>query len=127
MNIKSAFNTSSRVSFVAFTIVAFGFAGLALQAASEKKSDTSANLVSKKEKEYGSAKEAADALLHAAEVFDVAALREILGPDAADLIASADPVADKKCTQGASGILTEEPRSNYCTNLTVFLTMPIII
>src|SRR5215831_8282117 len=96
MNIKSAFNTSSRVSFVAFTIVAFGFAGLALQAASEKKSDTSASLVSKKQKEFSSANEAGDALLHAAEVFDVAALREILGPDATDLIASADPVADKK-------------------------------
>ena len=69
---------------------------MALQAASEKKSDTSANLVSKKQKEFSSAKEGADALLSAAEVFDVAALREILGPDAADLIASADPVADKK-------------------------------
>src|SRR5262245_22915959 len=96
MNIKSAFNSYLRISLIAFTIATFGFVGLALQAASEKKSDTSANLVSKKEKEYGSAKEAADALLHAAEVFDVAALREILGPDAADLIASADPVADKK-------------------------------
>jgi hypothetical protein len=96
MNIKSAFNTSSRISLIASTIATFGFVGLALQAASEKKSDTSASLVSQKQKEFSSAREAADALLHAAEVFDVAALREILGPDAADLIASADPVADKK-------------------------------
>jgi len=96
MNIKSAFNTSSRISLIASIIATFGFVGLALPAASEKKFDTSANLVSRKQKEFSSAKEAADALLHAAEVFDVAALREILGPDAADLIASADPVADKK-------------------------------
>ena len=96
MNIKSALNTSSRISLIAFTIVAFGFARLPLQAASEKKSDTAATLLSKKQKEFSSAKEAADALLHAAEVFDVAALREILGPDANDLITSADPVADKK-------------------------------
>jgi len=96
MNIKSAFNTSSRISLIVLTIVVFGFAGLAMQGASKKKFDTSANLVSTKQKEFSSPKEAADALLHAAEVFDVAALREILGPDAADLIASADPVADKK-------------------------------
>jgi len=96
MNIKSAFNTSRRISLIAFTIVAFGFAGLPVQAAPEKKSDSSANSVSKKQKEFSSAKDAADALLHAAEAFDVAALKEILGPNAADLIASADPVADKK-------------------------------
>lgn len=96
MNIKSAFNTSSRIFLIAFTIATFGFVGLALQAASEKKSATNANLVSKKQKEFSSAKEGADALLSAAEVFDVAALGEILGQDAADLIASADPVADKK-------------------------------
>jgi len=96
MNIKSAFNTSSRISVIAFTIVAFGFLGLPVQAASEKKSDTAANSGSSKQKEFSSVIEAADALLHAAEVFDVAALGEILGPDAGDLIASADPVADKK-------------------------------
>lgn len=94
MNIKSAFNTSSRFFLIATTIATFGFVGL--EAASEKKSDTNANLVSKKQKEFSSAKEGADALLSAAAVFDVAALGEILGPDAADLIASADPVADKK-------------------------------
>ncbi|HEU4770818.1 MAG TPA: DUF2950 domain-containing protein [Candidatus Udaeobacter sp.] len=94
MNIKSAFNTSSRFFLIASTIATFEFVGL--EAASEKKSDTNANSVSKKQKEFSSAKEGADALLSAAAVFDVAALGEILGPDAADLIASADPVADKK-------------------------------
>src|SRR5262249_47968294 len=96
MNIKSAFNSYSRISLIAFTIVALGFARLPLQAASEKKSDTAAKLESKKQKEFSSANEAADSLLRAAEEFDVGALREILGPDATDLIASADPVADKK-------------------------------
>ena len=96
MNIKSAFSRSSRISVISFTIVAFGFLGLPLQAASEKKSDTAANSDSKKQKEFSSAKEAADTLLRAAEVFDVATLGEILGPDATDLVASADPVADKK-------------------------------
>jgi len=38
---------------------------------------------------------AADALIQAAETYDVAALKSILGPDSDDLIASADPVLDK--------------------------------
>jgi Protein of unknown function (DUF2950) len=96
MNTNSAFSRFFRISGIAFTIVAFGFPGLPLQAASEKKSDTAANSDSKKQKEFNSAKDAADSLIRAAEVFDVVTLGEILGPDAADLINSADPVADKK-------------------------------
>jgi hypothetical protein len=96
MNTNSVFSRSSRISAIGFTIVAFGFLGLPSQAASEKKSDTAANSVPKKQKEFSSAKDAADSLIRAAEVFDVATLGEILGPDAADLITSADPVADKK-------------------------------
>jgi hypothetical protein len=96
MNTNSAFSRSSRISAIGFTIVAFGFLGLPSQAASEKKSDTAANSVPKNQKEFSSAKDAAYSLIRAAEVFDVATLGEILGPDAADLITSADPVADKK-------------------------------
>jgi len=77
-------------------IVVAGHLGFTLQAASEQKSDPAATAHSKSQKEFSSAKEAADTLLRAAEVFDVAALEEILGPDASDLITSADPVADKK-------------------------------
>jgi hypothetical protein len=67
-----------------------------LSAAPEQKSDSAATAHSKNQKQFSSAKEAADTLLSAAEVFDIAALAEILGPDANDLIISADPVADKK-------------------------------
>src|SRR5262249_37422735 len=96
MNSKLAFSTPSRISAIAFTIVAFGFLALPLHAASEKKSDTAANSDSKKQKEFNSAKDAADSLSRAAEGLDVPTLGEILRPDAADLITSADPVADKK-------------------------------
>jgi len=96
MKTKSGFNPWSKFFVIASVVLTAGSLGFPLHAASEKKSDTAANPDSKKQKEFNSAKEAADALLHRAEVFDVAALREILGPDAADLIASADPVADKK-------------------------------
>src|SRR5262245_27479196 len=96
MNTASAFSRFSRISVIVFTSVAFAFLVLLLQAASEKKSDTAATSDSKQQKEFSSAKEAADSLIRAAEVFDVATLKETLGPDAADLISSADPVADKK-------------------------------
>ena len=48
------------------------------------------------QKQFDTAKQAADALIQVATNLDVAAAKEILGPDAADLISSADPVADKK-------------------------------
>ena len=44
---------------------------------------------------FNTPKEAADALVQAAESYNVEALKEILGPDANDLISSEDPVADK--------------------------------
>jgi Protein of unknown function (DUF2950) len=97
MNMRSRFTGSSKICVIASAIVPFAlFFGFPLQAASEKKSETTAPAASKKQKEFSSAKEAADSLLLAAEPFDVAALEEILGPNAADLIKSADPVADMK-------------------------------
>ncbi len=47
------------------------------------------------QKQFASAKEAADALVQAAASFDQAALKEILGPDSDDIIASEDAVQDK--------------------------------
>ena len=96
MNTKPTFTSSSKICVIASAIIVFAlFLGFSLHAASETKSDTAAKTDSK-QKEFSSAKEAADSLLRAAEAFEVAALGEILGPDAADLIASADLVADKK-------------------------------
>jgi Protein of unknown function (DUF2950) len=47
------------------------------------------------QKQFASPKEAADALLQAAASFDQSALKEILGPDSDEIIASEDPVQDK--------------------------------
>jgi hypothetical protein len=110
---------------IALTIFAFEILGLSLQATSEKKSDPVAESDSKKQKEFSSAKDAAHTLIRAADVFDVAALREILGPDAADLIASADPVADKKRATGFAAKAKEktslnvDPKNSKRTILTV--------
>ena len=46
-------------------------------------------------KQFASPKEAAEALTQAAASFDVAALKEILGPDSEDIVTSEDQVADK--------------------------------
>ncbi len=48
-----------------------------------------------KQKEFDTSKQAADALVQAAETFDTAALKEILGPDSTDVISTDDAVADK--------------------------------
>jgi Protein of unknown function (DUF2950) len=47
------------------------------------------------QKEFETPKQAADALIQVAETFDVAAAKEILGPDGEDIISSEDPVMDK--------------------------------
>ena len=67
-------------------------AGLVLGAQSEKKETASQQTT---QKGFETAKQAADALIQAAEAFDVAALKEILGPGSEDLVASQDPVQDK--------------------------------
>jgi len=47
------------------------------------------------QKEFDTPKQAADALIQVATNFDVAAAKEILGPDGEDIISSEDPVMDK--------------------------------
>ena len=96
MSMGLGLTSPSKFSSVIATIIICALFVEVSHAASPKKSDAAATADSKKQKEFSSAKEAADTLLYAAEAFDVAALKEILGPDADDLIKSADPVADKK-------------------------------
>ena len=67
-------------------------AGLALSAEAAKKEAASQQTT---QKGFDTAEQAADALIQAAEAFDVAALKEILGPESEDLVASEDPVQDK--------------------------------
>src|SRR4029450_10699224 len=46
-------------------------------------------------KQFDTPKQAADALIQVAANFDVAAAKEILGPDSEDIVSSEDPVGDK--------------------------------
>jgi len=75
------------------SIIACAIVSPALVTAAEEKAQ--ATPAQSQQKQFNSPKEAADALIQAATSFDVAALKDILGPDAEDLINSEDPVADK--------------------------------
>lgn len=92
----SKIDTMNRVRTlqIASTIVIVAFVTAAFATAAEPKSDTSA-APSSSQRQFASPKEAADALVQAAASFDQAALREILGPESEDIIASEDPVEDK--------------------------------
>ena len=65
-------------------------AGLALGAPEKKEAAPQGT-----QKGFDTAQQAADALIQAAETFDVSALKEILGPGSEDLVASEDAVQDK--------------------------------
>src|SRR5947207_882750 len=94
MKSKLKIMTSSKISLVASAILISCLLGLGVQAAPPAKTDAAA-ASQPKQKEFDSAKQAADALIQVAANFDVAAAKEILGPDGEDLISSEDPVMDK--------------------------------
>ena len=90
---KSNLMISTKVLLVAFAIVAALAVDPGLKAATESKKETAATAST--QKQFRTPKEAADTLVQAAASFDVTALKEILGPDATDIVSSEDPVADK--------------------------------
>jgi hypothetical protein len=94
MKSKANIMTSSKFSVVACAIVNCFLLVLVTQAAPEPKQETTAASQSQ-QKQFDTPKQAADALIQVAANFDVAAAKEILGPDSDDIIASEDPVEDK--------------------------------
>jgi hypothetical protein len=93
MNNNMKINSSSKILLTASAVLAWVSVAPALPAAAEK--DAAAAASPSNQKQFATAKEAADALVQAAASFDQAALKEILGPDSDDIIASEDPVEDK--------------------------------
>jgi hypothetical protein len=86
--------TSSKFTLIASAIASFYLLGFGLHAAPASKSDT-ASAPASGQKQFATPKQAADALVQVATNFDVAAAKEILGPDSEDIVASEDPVQDK--------------------------------
>jgi hypothetical protein len=83
---------SLKLPFLVSALTAASFLSADLTAAPQPKTNAAP---ASEQKQFNTPKEAADALVQAAESFDVAALTEILGPESADVISSQDPVADK--------------------------------
>ena len=79
------------------TIMATAFCYLLVSpsAAQTQSKQSSAASSQPTQKLFATPKEAADALIQAAENFDLSALKEILGPDGEDLVSSEDAVQDK--------------------------------
>lgn len=94
MKSKLTIMTSSKISLIVFAIAGSCLLGLALHAAAPSKSDATAASQSA-QKQFDTPKQAADALVQVASNFDVAAAKEILGPDSEDIVSSEDPVQDK--------------------------------
>jgi hypothetical protein len=93
MKLKLHQMTSSK--FFAPAIVPIWLFGVTLLATPASRSEAAATPSPQKQKEFDTAKQAADSLVQAAENFDTAALQEILGPDSTDIVSSEDAVADK--------------------------------
>ena len=87
--------TSSKFFLIACAIINCAFFVLASQGAPKQKQESIAAASQPQQKQFDTPKQAADALIQVAANFDVAAAKEILGPDSDDIIASEDPVQDK--------------------------------
>jgi hypothetical protein len=94
MKTKLDIMISPKISVLAPAIAISCLLSLAVQAAPPAKTDAPATSQSKG-KAFDTPKQAADALAQAAESFDTGTLKDILGPDSEDIIASEDPVQDK--------------------------------
>src|SRR5881409_1159579 len=94
MKTKLNIMTSSKISVIASAILISCLLGLALHAAAPAKPDAAA-ASQPAQKQFDTPQQAADALVQVAANFDVAAAKEILGPDSEDIVASEDPVQDK--------------------------------
>jgi hypothetical protein len=87
--------TSSKFTLIASVIATFHLLGVGLHAAPASKPEA-ASTPQPGQKQFDSAKQAAEALVQVATNLDAAAAKEILGPDGDDLVNSEDPVMDKK-------------------------------
>src|SRR5947209_6104272 len=94
MKSKANIMTSSKFFVITCAIVNCFLLVLVTQAAPEPKQQSTA-AAQPQQKQFDTPKQAADALIQVAANFDVAAAKEILGPDSDDIVTSEDPVMDK--------------------------------
>jgi hypothetical protein len=99
MKTKRNIVTSSKMIVLAAAILTTGFLASTSVGAPEKKEPAAKQEAQGTpqpgQKQFDTPKQAADALIQVAANLDVAAAKEILGPDGEDIISSEDPVMDK--------------------------------
>jgi Protein of unknown function (DUF2950) len=101
MKTKQYIMTPSEMIALAAAILITGFLTPLSLAAPEKKETTAKKEDAKStpqpgQKQFDTPKQAADALIQVATNLDVAAAKDILGPDGEDIVSSEDPVMDKQ-------------------------------
>src|SRR5207245_8258066 len=99
MKSKTNIMTSSKFFVIVCAIVNCTFLVLASQGAPEQKQESTTTASQQQQKQFDTPKQAVDALIQVAANFDVAAAKEILGPDSDDIISSEDPVMDNNRAQ----------------------------
>jgi hypothetical protein len=85
-----------KLSRLLSVVCAFSFSCLLLLGAASHTSAQSPMASSAKPRMFATTEEAAEALIAAAEKFDEAALKEILGPDSYDIIHTGEPARDRE-------------------------------
>src|SRR3954452_973191 len=93
MKPKSNIMTATKTFAAAILLV--GLPSLGLHASPSATEEATADS-QRQQQQFDTPQQACDSLVQAAATFDAAALTEILGPDASDLISSDDPVMDKE-------------------------------
>ena len=123
---KTESNNSLTAKFVSFALLlalscVLGSSGAAVKA----EGATSAKTPPVKQKKFATSKEAAEALIQAAEQYDVPTLQAILGPDGADLVETKDTAQDKQRAATFSAkakektLVTPDPKDRNRATLSV--------
>ncbi len=108
MKSKVNIMTSSKLFVIACAIVNCVFLVLASEGAPETKHESSASVSQPQQKQFDTPNQAADALVQVAANFDIAAAKEVLGPNSEDIIASEDPVQDKNRAAAFAALAKEK-------------------
>ena len=103
MNSKSLTHIGNRLVLALLVVVLFCLPAILSGATQEAGAEATAA-----QKGFAKPKDAAKALINAAETYDVPALLEILGPDGKDLVSSEDAVQDKNIAAAFAALAREK-------------------
>lgn len=86
---------NARTVLLSFLMLALTCAAVVAQTARQQSVSAPSAAAAEKQRGFATPQAAAEALINAAESYDIPTLLEIFGPEGKDLVASADPVRDK--------------------------------